>query len=150
MTMLRTILLAAAVAAGLTSAPALAGHPRHNDSVSQDPTPPREQERAFEATREGRSMPLPQLSDGVRKGRINLREADLRRHLIADVPVEDADLIETDPLAPRFSVAPATLKTQGIVDFQLDYALNILSRLAPPTNIADGRRLKTTKLAAKS
>jgi len=93
---------------------------------------------------------VPQLSDGVRKGRINLREADLRRHLIADVPVEDADLIETDPVAPRFSVTPAMLKTQGIVDFQLDYALNILSRLAPPTNIVDGRRLKTTKLAAKS
>ena len=93
---------------------------------------------------------VPQLSDGVRKGRINLREADLRRHLIADVPVEDADLIETDPVAPRFSVTPAMLKTQGIVDFQLDYALNILSRLAPPTNIVDGRRLKATKLAAKS
>ena len=65
MTMLRTLLLAAAVAAGLNSAPALAGRPRQNDSASQDPTPPREQERAFEATREGRSMPLPQLERRV-------------------------------------------------------------------------------------
>jgi hypothetical protein len=52
MTVLRTLLLAAAAAAGLTGAPALAD-------------PPRDSERAFEATREGRSMPLPQLERRV-------------------------------------------------------------------------------------
>ena len=52
MTVFRTLLLAAAVAAGLTSAPALAD-------------PPRDSQRAFEATREGRSMPLPQLERRV-------------------------------------------------------------------------------------
>ena len=52
MTVFRTLLLAAAVAAGLTSAPALAD-------------PPRDAQRAFEATREGRSMPLPQLERRV-------------------------------------------------------------------------------------
>ena len=52
MTVVRTLLLAAALAAGLTSAPALAD-------------PPRETQRAFEATREGRSMPLPQLERRV-------------------------------------------------------------------------------------
>src|SRR5215210_9315449 len=52
MTVFRTLLLAAAAAAGLTSAPALAERPRDS-------------QRAFEATREGRSMPLPQLERRV-------------------------------------------------------------------------------------
>jgi hypothetical protein len=59
MRLLRIFLLAAAIAGGLTSAPALAGEPR--GPRMQQPAPPREQDRAFEATREGRSMPLPQL-----------------------------------------------------------------------------------------
>jgi len=49
---LRTFLLAGVIAAGLTSAPALAD-------------PPRESQRAFEGRREGRSMPLPQLERRV-------------------------------------------------------------------------------------
>ena len=49
---LRILLLAGAVAAGLTSAPALAD-------------PPRDSQRAFEGRREGRSMPLPQLERRV-------------------------------------------------------------------------------------
>jgi hypothetical protein len=44
MTVFRTLLLAAACAASLTSASALAD-------------PPRDSQRAFDATREGRSMP---------------------------------------------------------------------------------------------
>lgn len=52
MTMFRTLLLAGALAAGLTSAPALAD-------------PPRDSDKAFRATREGRSMPLPQLERRV-------------------------------------------------------------------------------------
>ena len=52
MAMFRTLLIAAALAAGLTSAPALAD-------------PPREADRAFEKKREGRSMPLPQLERRV-------------------------------------------------------------------------------------
>jgi hypothetical protein len=52
MTLLRTLLLAAAVAGGLTSAPALAD-------------PPRDANRAFQGVREGRSMPLPQLERRV-------------------------------------------------------------------------------------
>ena len=50
--MFKTLLLGAALAAGLSSAPALADRPRESD-------------RAFEATREGRSMPLPQLERRV-------------------------------------------------------------------------------------
>jgi FtsP/CotA-like multicopper oxidase with cupredoxin domain len=51
MTFLRT-LLAAALAAGALATPALADRPR-------------DQDRAFEATREGRSMPLPMIERRV-------------------------------------------------------------------------------------
>ena len=69
MTMFRP-LLAAAFAAGLLSAPALADRPRDMPQRSdtqriEDPAPEREQQRAFEATRDGRSMPLPQLERRV-------------------------------------------------------------------------------------
>jgi hypothetical protein len=49
---MRTLLLAGLVAAGLTSAPALAD-------------PPRDSERVFQKRQEGRSMPLPQLERRV-------------------------------------------------------------------------------------
>ena len=52
MTQFRALLLAAAFAAGLSSAPALAD-------------PPRDADKAFENTRRGRSMPLPQLERRV-------------------------------------------------------------------------------------
>ena len=52
MKLLRTLLLAAALAGGLVSAPVLAD-------------PPRDADRAFQAKREGRSMPLPQLERRV-------------------------------------------------------------------------------------
>jgi hypothetical protein len=60
MTLFRTLVLAAALAGGFTGASALADPPR--DRSAQ---PSREQERAWEATREGRSMPLPQLERRV-------------------------------------------------------------------------------------
>jgi carboxyl-terminal processing protease len=92
---------------------------------------------------------VPQLSDGEgdrRTARRNdVREADLRRHLIADAPVEDALLIDSDPPSPRFTVTAASLKSRGVEDFQLDYALNIISRLDPSANIAD----RTAKKAPK-
>ena len=52
MTQFRLTLLAAALAAGLSSAPALAD-------------PPRDADKAFEHTQRGRSMPLPQLERRV-------------------------------------------------------------------------------------
>lgn len=64
MGLLRYLLLAVAVAGGLTSAPALAEHPRVQRPPQAVPVP-REQERAWQATREGRSMPLPQLERRV-------------------------------------------------------------------------------------
>jgi hypothetical protein len=61
MKQLRNFLLAAVLLGGLTSAPALAEGPRHGPRGPAAVAPLREQERAFEATRDGRSMPLPQL-----------------------------------------------------------------------------------------
>ena len=52
MKLLRIVFLAAAVAGGLTSAPALAD-------------PPRDADRAFRSREQGRSMPLPQLERRV-------------------------------------------------------------------------------------
>jgi hypothetical protein len=63
MTLFKTLLLAVALGAGLTSAPALAD--QRGRGGRPDIPQAREQERAFEATREGRSMPLPQLERRV-------------------------------------------------------------------------------------
>jgi hypothetical protein len=63
MTMFKTLVLAVALGAGLTSAPALAD--QRGRGARPDIPQAREQERAFEATREGRSMPLPQLERRV-------------------------------------------------------------------------------------
>ena len=68
MNLLRTLLLAGLVATGLNSAPALADRPRDRDTnvqTDQSRGPHREQERAFEGRRDGRSMPLPQLERRV-------------------------------------------------------------------------------------
>src|SRR3954452_10100118 len=64
MTVFKTLVLAAALGAGLSSAAALAD-PQRGPRGAQPTAPPREQERAWEATREGRSMPLPQLERRV-------------------------------------------------------------------------------------
>jgi hypothetical protein len=64
MRLLRIFLFAAA-AGSLTSAPALADRPRDRGPRMDVPAPVREQERAFDATRQGRSMPLPQLERRV-------------------------------------------------------------------------------------
>ena|SRR5436190_8793565 len=66
MTLFKTLVLTAALGAGLTSVPTLA-QPRepHQPRQPQPPQPMREQQRAWEATREGRSMPLPQLERRV-------------------------------------------------------------------------------------
>ena len=72
MNILRTLLLTVVLATSLSSAPALADRPRdrgprpeQNNNNNNNTGPRREQERAFEATREGRSMPLPQLERRV-------------------------------------------------------------------------------------
>ena len=59
----RTILFAVALATGFPSTAALAG-PR-DDQQRHSQQQQRDSQRAFEATREGRSMPLPQLERRV-------------------------------------------------------------------------------------
>ncbi|MFN3370618.1 MAG: S41 family peptidase [Sphingomonadaceae bacterium] len=74
---------------------------------------------------------VPQLSDPTRADRPRLREADLRNHLIAEKKADDR-LIEDDGKPdPRFKFTAEELKKQGITDFQLDYAVKLLGRVAP-------------------
>jgi carboxyl-terminal processing protease len=75
---------------------------------------------------------VPQLSDPDYKDRPAVREADLRHHLLAQAKADDK-LLEQDDTAkdPRFSATAEELKKKGIKDFQLQYALNTLKRLAP-------------------
>jgi carboxyl-terminal processing protease len=86
---------------------------------------------------------VPQLSDPDYKSRPRVREADLRRHLLSQATVKD-DVLETDTTAdPRFVATSAELEKKGIKDFQLDYAVKTLKRLAPapsaPSTIAKSR-----------
>ena len=79
---------------------------------------------------------VPQLSDPDYKSRPKLREADLRRHLINEVTV-DNDVIEDDGKPdPRFAATPEQLKAKGIDDFQLNYALQTISRLGRNAAVA--------------
>jgi carboxyl-terminal processing protease len=82
---------------------------------------------------------VPQLSDPDYKDRRVIREADLRKHLLAQTQVKD-QLLESDSSPdPRFTAKADDLKKQGIKDFQLYYALNTLKRLAPaPAALASG------------
>lgn len=80
---------------------------------------------------------VPQVSDPDYKDRPRIREADLRRHLVAQAKVEDAILEKDDTPDPRFAMTAAELEKKGIKDFQLDYAIKTLKRLAPrPQSIA--------------
>lgn len=60
MKLFRTV-LSAALAAGLLATPAMADQRRDRDRGG----PSRDQDRAFQATREGRSMPLPNIERRV-------------------------------------------------------------------------------------
>jgi carboxyl-terminal processing protease len=81
---------------------------------------------------------VPQLSDPDYKDRKFIREADLRRHLLAQTEVKDALLESDDTPDPRFSAKADELKKEGVKDFQLTYALNTLKRLSGPTAVAAG------------
>ena len=74
---------------------------------------------------------VPQLSDPDYKDRPRLREADLRRHLISQAQVKDELLESDDRPDPRFIATAAELEKKGVKDYQLDYALKTLRRLAP-------------------
>jgi carboxyl-terminal processing protease len=73
---------------------------------------------------------VPQLSDPDYKNRPRFRETDLRRHLINEIKADDAVLQADDKDDPRFTATADELKKKGVDDFQLDYAVKTLSRLA--------------------
>ncbi|WEJ98620.1 MAG: S41 family peptidase [Candidatus Sphingomonas phytovorans] len=73
---------------------------------------------------------VPQITDPDYKARPVFREADLRRHLINEVKADNSVLEEDTKTDPRFAATPEQLKAKGIEDFQLDYALKTLGRLA--------------------
>jgi carboxyl-terminal processing protease len=86
---------------------------------------------------------VPQLSDPDYKDRPRIREADLRRHLIAQAKVEDAILEKDELTDPRFAMTAAQLEKKGVKDFQLDYAIKTLKRLANPLAIASASPKKS-------
>jgi carboxyl-terminal processing protease len=79
---------------------------------------------------------VPQLSDPDYKDRPRVREADLRRHLISQAKADDKLLEHDDKTDPRFAATAAELEKKGVKDFQLEYALKTLKRLANPAAIA--------------
>src|SRR4051795_10316763 len=88
---------------------------------------------------------VPLLTDPDYKDRRVVRETDLRRHLLAQTKVEDK-LLEADYTPdPRFSLTAAQLQKQGVKDFQLDYALKTLKRLASPASIASATPPKKSR-----
>jgi carboxyl-terminal processing protease len=79
---------------------------------------------------------VPQLSDPDYKDRVVVREADLRRHLLAQAKVDDKLLEADNNPDPRFSAKPQDLEKKGVKDFQLYYAMNTLKRLGAPVAVA--------------
>jgi carboxyl-terminal processing protease len=87
---------------------------------------------------------VPQLSDPDYKDRPRVREVDLRRHLISQAKADDKLLEHDDTTDPRFAATAAELEKKGVKDFQLEYAVKTLKRLATPAAIASaGGRPKT-------
>lgn len=85
------------------------------------------------AVQEGGIKPdirVPQLSDpdAANRARFQLRESDLRGHLVNEIDLEDEALEVDRQDDPRFSATPEELEAEGIEDFQLHYALRTLGR----------------------
>ena len=84
---------------------------------------------------------VPQLSDVDYKSRPRFREADLRRHLINEAKVDNSVLEDDIKPDPRFTATAEQLKAKGVTDFQLNYALDTIARLAktPAARVAARR-----------
>ena len=91
---------------------------------------------------------VPQLSDPDYKTRPKFREADLRRHLINEKKVDNSVLEEDTKEDPRFNMTAEQLKKQGIEDFQLDYALKTIARIASGPQMATGATGSSTAAVA--
>ncbi len=76
---------------------------------------------------------VPQLSDPdlEKRARFQLRESDLRGHLVNELALEDEAMESDKRDDPRFQQTAAQLKEQGVEDFQLYYALQTLRRTTP-------------------
>jgi carboxyl-terminal processing protease len=87
---------------------------------------------AGRSVQEGGIMPdieVPQLSDPDYASRTRVRESDLRRHLVNEVGVQE-DVIQVDERPdPRFASTAEELRTRGVEDYQLHYALQTIARL---------------------
>ncbi|MDB5720648.1 MAG: family peptidase, partial [Alphaproteobacteria bacterium] len=79
---------------------------------------------------------VPQLSDVDYKTRPRVREADLRRHLINEVSVDNAVIEDDGKPDPRFAATADELKKKGVDDFQLTYAVQTLARLSRAAPVA--------------
>jgi carboxyl-terminal processing protease len=80
---------------------------------------------------------VPQLSDPDLKDRLRVRESDLRRHLINEIKLDERELEQDSKPDPRFAMTAAQVKQAGIEDYQLDYAVRMLTRLGqPPVAVA--------------
>lgn len=82
---------------------------------------------------------VPQLSDPDYKTRPRFREADLKRHLINEAKVDNSVLEEDGKDDPRFKMTADELKKKGIEDFQLNYAVESITRLNKPLTVASSR-----------
>ncbi|MEY4159903.1 MAG: hypothetical protein RLZZ136_524 [Pseudomonadota bacterium] len=73
---------------------------------------------------------VPQLSDpdAAKRAKLALRESDLRGHLINEVNLDEKQLEIDKQQDPRFKQTPEQLKSQGITDFQLWYAIATIRR----------------------
>jgi carboxyl-terminal processing protease len=78
---------------------------------------------------------VPQLSDPdlAKRAKFQLRESDLRGHLINEAALKDEELERDKKADPRFTLTAEQVKAQGIDDYQLHYALQTLRRTAPNT-----------------
>ncbi len=93
---------------------------------------------------------VPQLSDATRADRPRLREADLKKHLINEIKDGTEKLVETDAKPdPRFIATSDDLKKKGVIDFQLDYATKLLSRLGPVAPVQTAAALSAGKASAQ-
>ena len=86
---------------------------------------------------------VPQLSDPDYKTRTRVREADLRRHLINELTVDEDVIQEDGKPDPRFTATAEELKKKGIEDFQLHYALQAITRLGRNAAVAQAAPART-------
>ena len=76
---------------------------------------------------------VPQLSDPdlARRTKYQMRESDLRGHLVNELGLEDEALEADKQTDPRFKLTAEELEEQGVEDFQLHYAIETLRRTTP-------------------